>query len=135
MTVVPSPKSQNHEMMLPSGSKDWSTKEISSLTVGFSDDTMLKSAVGAVFTTETCLVTMSVDPSLSVTVRVTSNVPSSGNRWVGFCSLLVSPSPKFQSQDTIPSYEVEVSVKPTVRASPVGAAVKSADGAVSATVM
>ncbi len=110
-------------------------KVMSSSIVGFGEDTMLKSAVGATFKTETCLVIVSVDPSASVTVKLTLNVPSSGNLWVGFWSALVSPSPKSQAQYTISSYDVDVSLKLTVKASGVCDAVKLADGLVSVTVI
>ena len=55
---------------------------------------------------------------------------------LGFCSVLVLPSPNSQFHDTIPSYDVDVSVNTTVNGSSplVGKPVKSASGSVSSIV-
>jgi len=56
----------------------------------------LKFATGFKFITVICLEIVSVAPSLSVTVSVTVYVPLSLYWCVGFCSVLVFPSPKSQ---------------------------------------
>ena len=62
--------------------------------------------------------------------NVTGKSPSCVYVCIGFCSVLVSPSPKLHSQDVIPSYEIEVSVKVTFKGSipEVGEAEKLAIG-------
>jgi hypothetical protein len=55
------------------------------------------------------LVFVFVDPHAFVTVRLTVYVPAAMYVWLGFCNVLVPPSPKFHDQVLI--VPVEVSVK------------------------
>ena len=74
------------------------------------------------------LVTL-LDPFALVAVRVTVKVPDVAKAWVGFCCVLVPPSPKVQAQAV--GVLVDVSVKVTVwpMAGALGVEVKAATGA------
>ena len=68
-------------------------------------------------------------PAAFVAVRVTVKVPEAAKAWVGFCCVLVLPSPKLQAQAV--GVLVDASVKVTVwpMAGTVGVEVKAATGA------
>ncbi len=69
------------------------------------------------------------EPTALVAVRVTVKAPEVAKAWVGFCCVLVPPSPKVQDQAV--GVLVEVSVKVTVwpMAGVLGVEVNEATGA------
>ena len=107
MAVVPSPKVQLHDAMVPpSGSLLVLVNvHVSPVQLCVND------AVGAWFAV-TCWVVVPVAPWLSVTVSVTLYVPSVAYARAAFWSVDVVPSPRVQLHaTTLPSGSALVSVK------------------------
>ena len=118
MLVVPSPKFQSHWFMVPEPAIEESVKLTSWRTVGSVED-ITKSAWGGVFwingsVTVIVFVIEADIPLESVTVSVIDFSPAVEYTCVGFCWLLVIPSPKVHDHKVIVPYnEVDLSVKIT----------------------
>jgi hypothetical protein len=129
--VPPSPKVHDHLLIVPVPLVDVSVKLTGCPTFGDVVD-IVKLAIGASTATFTIWVFVLVLEFASVTVRVTVFCPDVVNVWVGFWTLLVPPSPKFQDQVVsapLPTVDVSVNVTNWLMAGEVGVHVNEAVGA------
>ena len=109
MLVDPSPKVQDQDVGVLA---EPSVKVTVWVVMGAAGE-KVKEATGArtTWVTVTLLLT-ALEPAALVAVRVTVKVPEAAKVWVGFCWVLVPPSPKVQDQAV--GELVEASVKVTV---------------------
>jgi hypothetical protein len=124
--VVPSPKLHDHTFGLPD---EVSVNVATCPFVTTVNDAVIPELPAAV---TVMLWLLDFDPAALLAVSVIVNVPALAKMWLGFCDVLVDPSPKFQDQPVGLPVEVSVNVTDCAVVGEAGENVNDAVGALAA---